>query len=296
MLNVLIVVAAMNSTLLLACSTSTQYWKSLFVFSKTHRLLNGIICLERFRDLRDWLRWFICFICFKIDWQQANEQGNHVLTDSNLIGRHVCDQIIADVKETYDSNWRKKKQFFSPLYRIMGLYHGSDLSLREPNTDETRLYTLRHQIKTGRWIRDGKQNSPINPNDIDLTRNHTVARKLAWSWCISQPIYVFQALDFDEPNNGDQISEVACRYSTLFFMMDHFKRVIRAQTERKMTIEAFAICLTPCLFGIEAHCSKVPHSAGRFLARHHEPCDDCPTERLIFMGYRFRLTWIHRSE
>ncbi|KAL5971075.1 Rho GTPase-activating protein 21, partial [Taenia solium] len=56
---------------------------------------------------------------------------------------------------------------------------------------------------------------------------------------------------------GDQLSEAQCRLATLCFVMDHLQRVLQAQEAKSMTYESFAICLTPCLFGIEAHCSKV---------------------------------------
>ncbi|KAL5109487.1 Rho GTPase-activating protein 21 [Taenia crassiceps] len=55
----------------------------------------------------------------------------------------------------------------------------------------------------------------------------------------------------------DQLSEAQCRLATLCFVMDHLQRVLQAQEAKSMTYESFAICLTPCLFGIEAHCSKV---------------------------------------
>ena len=68
-----------------------------------------------------------------------------------------------------------------------------------------------------------------------------------------------QSSGYPEDAHGDRLSETQCRLTTLHFMMDHLQRVLQAQKTRIMTYESFAICLTPCLFGIEAHCSKVAH-------------------------------------
>ncbi|KAM7535848.1 hypothetical protein Aperf_G00000102582 [Anoplocephala perfoliata] len=59
-----------------------------------------------------------------------------------------------------------------------------------------------------------------------------------------------------ELTTGDQTSESYCRLATLNFLMDHLQRVLQAQESKFMTYESFAICLTPCLFGIDANCCK----------------------------------------
>ena len=68
-----------------------------------------------------------------------------------------------------------------------------------------------------------------------------------------------QSSGYPEDAHGERFSETHCRLTTLHFMMDHLQRVLQAQKTRIMTYESFAICLTPCLFGTEAHCSKVAH-------------------------------------